>query len=298
MKELLPVLVTELFMTVVLSYIILYFYDRRELATFRQRSVVTLVLAMMGSMLNTLAYYLITNRDFLNTVISLNISMGVMSGTLITLLWLSSTDRASRPLTGRSTLVFAALLLYNEISMGVLVYTLAFGYTSASGINGGLPSFVELLSLGINSYLFIAPMLAEMLAVFLLRPSAGTHRIVLLTLILLAAFSPTIAGNDSFTQPGAFLVVLAMVVFIPALFRPIMREAAEYGHSGYNPLVWVFPVFVFTMAGVLFGIFYSGTFASSWVLYGTGMVSGMLFYFVYSLAPSGPQNHAGISSGN
>lgn len=292
MRNLPEVIATEILMTLLLSYLIIYFYDRRMESTFRQRSAITLILTMMGSMLNTLAYYLISNKDFLNTVIAVNISMAVMSFTLITLLWLSTFDRRERKLGNRSILIFALLLLYNEVSMGTFVYTLGFGYVLGQNSVGLFASFLDLLSLGINSYLFIVPMVAEMLVVFLLRSTGGSHRTVLTILIILSVISPTIAGNEYFVQPGAILELLAMAVAIPLLFHGMLHGSGDHSEIEKYRLVWIFPIMLVMMAGVLFGSFYTGPYSFSWAIYGAGMILSMIFYFAFSASYPYEMNRA------
>lgn len=280
-------MLTEVVMTAFLAYVILFAYDHRRTINFRQRALVLIALVMMGSMLNSLAYYLVSSRDFLSTIIAVNISMISMSVTLLVLLLQYATGKSQEQLRGSFTTTFAVLLVYNEISMGVFVYALAFGYNSVIVNGSALTDFIEILSLGVNGYLFIAPMVAEMSIFFLLRPVTGTHRIILLSLLITAAVSPTITGNYSFTQAGSLLVLIVMVAFVMLLIGRMMKEY-EFGSRKFR-LPWVFPIFLLMTIGTLFGSFYNGDFATKWAIYGASMVWGMAFYFVYSL---------GINDGN
>lgn len=281
MRNLLPVMITEVLMTALLSFIILFLYDRRSETSFRQRSALTLILTMMGSMLNTLSYYLVSDKSFLNTVIAVNISMAVMSGTLLSLLWLSTTDRVDRALHRKSMITFASLLLYNEVSMGTFVYILGFGFQLSNGAYYIPLSLIRIFSLGVNTYLFIVPMLIEMCVILFLRPSRGIHRIALAALVLLSLFSPTLAGSDAFTQPGAFIVILLMIIFIPLLLNGLFDPDKK---GEVQDMLWIFPVFLLMMGGVLMGVFLDSTYAFRWILYAVGMLWGMGFYFVYSFS--------------
>lgn len=279
MQNFLPVVLTEVLMTILLSYVIIYLYDRKFETTFRQRAIVALVLTMMGSMLNSLSYYIVTDKSFLNTVIAVNISMAVMSGTLIILLWKHSYDNSKRPMKSSSILTFSSLLIYNEVSMGIFAYFLGYGMVPSSLPHSILVMSMQILSLGVNSYLFIAPMVVEMCVVMILRPSHGIHKTALFALILISVFSPTLLGDNSFAQVGAFLVVIIMVLFIPLLLNKILSDSQNMETF---TLLWIFPIFLLMMSGVVFGVFYTGTFSLDWAIYGVSMLLGMAFYFAYS----------------
>lgn len=276
------VIITEVAMTLLLCYIILYTYDRRYDISFKERAIVTLVLVMMAGMLESITYYLISVRSFLNTIIAVNISMLTMSIALILLFWVFATKAKTRKLERSSIIAFAGLLIMNEVSMGVFVYTLAFGFTLSQGDLPLYTAITHLLSLGVNSYLFILPMITEMIVFFILRPVKGTHRLLLLALILTTLLSPTITGNEHFTQLGSIIVLGTMTFFLPIIFFSILRSFDGNIPRVVNNGMWIFPILLLMMSGTLFGALHNGSFAINWALYGGSMVWGMAYYFAYS----------------
>lgn len=279
------VLFTETAMTLFLAYIIIYAYDHRKNISFKEKALLFLALVMMGSMLNSLTYYLMAEKNFLDTIIAVNISMITMSAALLILLLQYTAGKLDKEPKRNFAAVFSSLLVYNEISMGVFVYSLAFGYNLTLSASSLPISMIDIFSLGVNGYLFIAPMVVEMSVFFFLRPVNGIHRIILLSLLLTAAVSPTIGGNYLFTMPGSLLILVLMVGFVIIIFGRMMKGYTYQAER--KETLWIFPIFLLMMIGVFFGSFYNGNFPFKWAIYGVSMIWGMSFYFVYSLNQSG-----------
>lgn len=277
------VVLIEVFMTAFLSYIILYTYDRRDSISFGKWAIVVLLLVMMAGMLQSIAYYFMTPKSFLDTIVAVNLSMIEMSFAIILLLWMYSGDKASTGLNRLSINVFAVLLVVNEISMGVLVYALGFGFSFHQDYMTLPGTFFATLSLAVNSYLFIIPMAVEMAVFFILRPVKGTHRLILISLVLLSLLSPTMLGNASSTTLGTLVTLLAMTIILPVVFKSILENdhvSQEKNGNVYHLLI--FPILLLMMFSVIFGSFLEYGFSLDWSLFAFSMLLSMGYYFSYS----------------
>ncbi len=278
MQNLVWVLGTIISMTAFLSLVLVYIYRNMGRFTFRQYSASVLILAMMGGMLNSIIYYLDNSHGFLDTVVAVNISMVEMTAAIIFLLWKAISGRKVATGRGFSTLV-STLILWNEISMGMLVFSLA--YPSAiSGYSGSALAFIPFfLGSSINTYLFIAPMAAEMTLLLILFHRKSGKFTLYLALIVMSALSPVMFSDGTFVVPGLLATTLAMIVFMVAFFEMIVRQKhsmREYMRSG---LSWIFLIFALMMAGEFLGTVMNYSFSVSWSFYAIGMLASMFFYF-------------------
>ena len=80
---------------------------------------------MMASMLNGITYYLDMPVNFVNTVIAFNLSMVEMTLFVVYLLWIASTRRRIDD-RNKMSLGVAGLVIWNEISMGLTLISLAY----------------------------------------------------------------------------------------------------------------------------------------------------------------------------
>ncbi len=283
MKSFVYALLTIVSMTVFLSYIIIYAHDRVESITFRQRSSLTFFLIMMGSMLNSLTFYVFAPSTFLNDVIASSISMIAMSVTVMILLSQRMLGQSRKGFSNRSVLSFAVLLLYNEISMGAFVYALTYGFLTIGWQSEFLVT-LEILSLSINSYLFIVPMLVEMAVLFLIRLPQKKKRTTLISIIILSVASPTMFHDPVWSHYAAIADVIIMAFIIPIiLLKNFSISTILTAGEGVWRDLQILPVLLLMMGGLLFGIFSTRPFAIAWTIYGIGMVWIMLFYFTYSI---------------
>ena len=280
MRDLAFVAVIEIVMTLFISYIIIYTHGNRDKFNFKSWALVTVLLVMMASMLNSITYYVATARTFLNTIVAVNFSMLSMSAAIILIFWFAISKK-SFLFNQKAKNTFILLLLWNEISMGILVYYLAFGMQYPSG-NLGL-DFLNFMSLGINGYLFIIPMAVEM-AVFLITVKPrSSHRNILLSLLAMAVLSPVLAGNTSFVGPGLFTEAAAMIIFMTILFEMVARGKLTLTNREMSDLSYLFLIFVLMTLGIFLGTVFVRPFGLSWSFFAASMVAGMAFYFKSSL---------------
>ncbi len=157
MENIVAVVLTEIFMTAFISYLIFFSLKRRPEFTYRDFSIAVIALSMMASMLDSITYYLAFPVTFLNAVIALNISMFEMSIAVIYLLWLSFSKKFigfNRSVS--TTIIF--LIVFNEVSMGIFLRLIGFGYYPTSTDYSLLSNVLSVISSSLNSYLFILPM--------------------------------------------------------------------------------------------------------------------------------------------
>lgn len=278
MQNLVWVLTTIISMTTFLSAVLVYVYRNMDKFTFRQYSVSVLILAMMGSMLNSIIYYLDNSPGFLDTVIAVNISMFEMTAAIIFLLWKAVSGRKTE--TGRGfSLLIASLILWNEISMGILVFSIAYP-GMITGYSGSTLSFIPyILSSSVNTYLFIVPMAAEMTFLLVLFHRKSEELPIFLSLVVMTVVSPVIAGSEISEIPGLVLTTFAMVAFMIFFFETIVRQKHSL-HKGYkNHMILLFFIYAVMMAGEFLGIVLNFPFALSWSFYAFAMTASMFFYF-------------------
>jgi len=284
-------LLTIVSMTAFLSYIILYAHDRAKSLTFRQQASMTFFLIMMGSMLNSLTFYVAAPSTFLNSVISSSISMLAMSVTVLVLILQRMLRPSIKGFTNRSVLSFAILLLYNEISMGAFVYALIYGFQAISW-HSWLFGILDIMSLSINSYLFIVPMVVEMVVLFILRSPQKHKRTILISILILSVASPTMLRDPVWYDFVAIIDVIIMTFIIPMIFFKNLPDTTfSPGDEADGDNFHILPVLLLMMGGLLFGYFSTQPFEIAWMIYGAGMAWMMLFYFTYSIGVKEIRSH-------
>lgn len=278
---------TEIFMTLFLSCLILYTYDRRDSITFRQWAVVVLLLVMMSGMLQTVAYYVISAKSFLNTVVAVNLSMFEMAAVLMLLLWQYPRYGNRSGLSRSSVSIFTVLLILNEISMGVFAYALGYGYNLNSGLSSVPMMLIRVVSLGVNSYLFIIPMVAEMAVFFLFRPVHGVHRLILFSLIIMSLLAPTMLGKSPLILYSTLLILPLMSGILPIILNRALRDIREsFMVRNITMVIWIFPIILLMMSGTLFGAFSKIDFALGWAFFAFAMLLAMAYYFSFTFQAS------------
>lgn len=278
MQNLIWVLTTVFAMTGFLSYVLVYINRNLKSLTFRQYSVSVLVLVMMASMLNSLVFYLDTSRSFIDAVVAVNISMVEMTGAILFLLWKVFTGKHASTGSGFAALI-ASLVLWNEISMGMLLFSLAYP-GSITGYTGSALSFIPFFfGSSLNTYLFIAPMAAEMAILLVLFHRKGETVPFYVVLIAMALASPVIAGGESSVIAGLIATTFAMITFMIYFFEMIVRKKHSMRRSTKKWLVWIFSLLAFMMLGEFLGTVLNYSFPVSWSVYATGMAASMFLYF-------------------
>lgn len=282
MQNLLAVVAVILVMTTFIAYTLAYLRKNSDNFNMKQLAYMVLVLSMMGSMLNSLNYYLVTARGFFNTIVAVNLAMFAMTIAIVYLLWISTQHNVTK-LTGKMAFGFSLLFAWNEISMGAFLFTIAYSpgeRLALSGTSGILGFFTS----GINSFLFVIPMVSEMLFILFYFREPLFKRIIFGSLLAMAAFTPSMIQNHAVS---GFLTVAftgAMVAFMIILFEWTANRRNTISANEMKKLQYLFIIFAIMSAGVFFGEIYAKPFYFAWAIYALGMVSGMVFYFHEALS--------------
>ena len=269
---------TAALMTVIISFFIVYIARNKERFSFKNVVASSLILTMMASMLNSLTYLIDTPSGFLNTIIAVNFSMVSMTIAIIAIFWSAVFGKYSE-VSQKISIMFSSLLAWNEISMGIFLYSLAFpGFLNQ--FNGNLLQILtNMFGLSLNYYLFVVPMLLEMISVVLLVKHSRFVNSILLAIFAMSLFSPTLFGNSVFIRIGSVLSVGVMVFFMTIFYELLAKRRTSMKVKEMNALSWLFLVFLLMMAGEFLGSMRFTPFGLGWFVYGISMVSAMLLYF-------------------
>ena len=278
MQNTIAVLSTAAVMTTIISFFIVYIARNKEKFSFKNVVVASLVLTMMASMLNSLTYLIDTPSGFLNTIIAVNFSMVSMAIAIIAIFWSAVFGKYSG-VSGRISTMFSLLLVWNEISMGIFLYSLAFpGFLGR--FNGTLPgAFENMFGVSLNYYLFIIPMLLEMLSVTYFIKHSRFVNSILLSIFTMSLFSPTLDGNSEFVWIGSTITVGVMLIFMIYFYELLSRRKTSMKLTEMKTLSWLFLIFLFMMAGEFAGSLDYTPFGLGWFIYGISMTAGMFLYF-------------------
>ncbi len=277
MENIIAVVLTEILMTAFISYLIFFSLKRRKKFTYRDFSIAVIALSMMASMLDSITYYLAFPVTFLNAVIALNISMFEMSVAVIYLLWLSFSKKfIGYNKSVSNTIIF--LIVFNEISMGIFLRLIGFGFYPTSSNYSLLSNVLSVISSSLNSYLFIIPMVVEMAVIISITVESSLNRLISLSIMIQSIFSPTFLGNESFVLPGIILGTGSMVIFMIIFYERISRGRTSLFPGDMAKMRNIFLLYTLMSASIFIGTLYHRPFLVGWVLYGIAMVVGMLFY--------------------
>lgn len=277
MENIVAVVLTEIFMTAFISYLIFFSLKRRPEFTYRDFSIAVIALSMMASMLDSITYYLAFPVTFLNAVIALNISMFEMSIAVIYLLWLSFSKKFigfNRSVS--TTIIF--LIVFNEVSMGIFLRLIGFGYYPTSTDYSLLSNVLSVISSSLNSYLFILPMVAEMVVIIAITVESSLNRLISLSIMIQSIFSPTLLGQENFVLPGTLLGTGSMVLFMIIFYEKISRGRTSLFPKDMVLMRNIFLLYTLMSASIFIGTLYHRPFYVGWSIYGIAMVVGMLLY--------------------
>lgn len=277
MENIIAVLLTEILMTAFISYLIFFSLKKRKKFTYKDFSIVVIALSMMGSMLNSITYYLSLPTTFLNAVIAVNISMFEMTIAVIYLLWQSFSKKFigyNRSVS--NILVF--LIVFNEISMGIFLRLIGFGFYPTSLNYSLLSNVLAVISSSLNSYLFILPMVAEMIVIIFVTVESSLIRLISISIMVQSLFSPTLLGQENFVLLGTLLGTGSMVLFMIIFYERISRGRNSLFPVEMTLMRNIFLLYTLMSSAVFIGTLYHSPFYLGWSIYGMAMVVGMLFY--------------------
>lgn len=260
-------------MTTVLS-VIFYLYHKKNSINFSFFAFTVLILSMMASMLDSLVFYIIEPKNFLDSVIAINISMEVMLIVVIMLGYISTKKQFKH--NNRHDIAVDIMMVWNEISMALFLYALIYPPNKVSSLY-----IIQMTSGGLGFYFFIIPMLVEMIFLFLI---AGENiRKIKMGVLLIASFlPPTFLGNTPYTQYFVIVQVMSMSIAITLLLwlGIVKMELKEQFMREF----WIVIVIIAAMlSATLTGISNFAGFFISWLPYGGVTITSMVYYFYLAL---------------
>ena len=222
MQNIFWVSLTIALMTISVGYVLIYLRNIAGSFSVRKLSYTVIFLTMMGSMLNSLTYYVATPTNFFNTIAAVNIAMMEMTVAVVYLLWISSRHRI-QAISGKIALGISLLMAWNEVSMGSLLFTIAYS-SHTRYIMSGSSGILGILVPGVNSYLFIAPMVSEMVFIFVYFKETRLKKVIFGSLIAMALSTPSMIENYQFRFIGTIMLASVMVAFMIPLYEWIANR--------------------------------------------------------------------------
>lgn len=268
------IVLTELIMTSFIIWIVAYLRKNYNNLTIRSFSVSVILLVMMGSMFDSLAYYMAMPKTFFNIVFAVNISMISMAIAIVYILWTAVKSRKYH-MGGGTALAFALILGWNEISMAIFLRLLGYYYHNIVTLSDYLSYF----SLSITSFLFLAPMIAEMLYFIGMRLAPSLSKRISTSLVLMQIADPAILGNSPIVVPMLIVYSVLMILAIYYSFSYIYRNRKSIESGGKRMVNWFIFIIAISTAGLLEPIIVSHPFGLSWLLFAISMMSSMVLYF-------------------
>ncbi len=280
MQNLPIVIFIEVAMTLFLIWVI--YYLRSDLSDLKLKtfSVSVFLLAMMASMFNGITYYLVAPSSFISTVLAVNFSMILMTVAIVYLLVIAARgDFAGISTSISGTLSF--LLVWNEVSMAILLRVIAFGIAGQNSFVYALSFF----SLSITSILFLLPMLTEMVVFIFLQLRSGIDKQIAISILLMQVADPIMFGNSPFISILLIAYSVFMIVSIVYFFRSVYKNRKIFdqsnGKRNKERNIAINFVFLFLLTSLSFigPVVLTGNFGLSYFVFAISMIIAMALYF-------------------
>ncbi|MHB1440139.1 MAG: hypothetical protein ACYCSO_05440 [Cuniculiplasma sp.] len=270
------IILTEVLMTPLIVFIIIYVSTRYSSMNTRGISLTLFFLAMMSGMLNSINYYILFPQGFLNEVMAINISMFEMT-IIISYILVSAFNGNIGRMTRTHSKWIAILVGWNEVSMALLLYSLAYGF----GNSGTLLNTVNILGAGVTNYLFTIPMIIEMLSLLYLRLHGGLSMRISIAIILMQATDPGLFGGTySFPLTIVFSIVMVAVLYLILSYTYRNRGKLE---DGWRKILNYFIFLILLSAiGLTASLIVPGPFGVRWIIFALSMAFSMVYYFLIS----------------
>lgn len=241
------IVLTEVVMTPLIVWIIDYTRKNMGQLGFRPYAISIVILVMMGSMLDAFFYYIVSPKDFFDTVLSATIGMVLMTAALVYIFWIAVNAKKSYT-SPMSVIGISGLITWNEVSMALLLFSLTGVHVSA---RGGL-LYVAYFGRSVTYYLFLAPMLVEMLYFLAFRLSPGFQRRFSLSVFLMqVADPPALAGPGKFVtiMLAAYAVLMVVSIYLLLSFVYKNRNSLTSGERQFMSLF--FAIFALSAIGIV-----------------------------------------------
>jgi len=220
-------------------------------------------------MLDSLTFYIIEPKSFLNSVIAINISMEVMSIAIASIAYFGSQNKFRYK--SKYDMIISLLVVWNEVSMAAFLYSLIYPPSKFQ-----LFYIVKMLSVGLGFYYFIIPMLIEMSYLALIINNR-IKRIKMITLLIASISPPTLFGDSAMVNYLIIVLVLAMSVAFLILFwegRIRMNIETNFLSEFKTVIILLVMMFIATVIGATD----ISEFYILWLPYGLVTVISMIYY--------------------
>ena len=288
MQNFIYILLTEILMTPLIVYFLYYtsvFFDHLNT---KKIALIMLILSMMSGMLNSINFYILFPKTFLDEVMAINISMFEMS-VILSYILLSAFNGNLKRMTKTHSKWISILIGWNEISMAILLYSFAYGF----GTEGVYLNIINLFGAGITNYLFTIPMIIEMVFLFSLKLHRGLSGRILVSIILMQASDPGLFGGQySLYLTGIFALVMVFSLYYTLTFINSERDKLEPGWAK-NFRYFVFFIFL-SAIGLISSAFIPGEFGVRWIIFSLSMGYSTIYYFLIALRYFDPGTPEGI----
>jgi|SRR5579875_1064984 len=261
-------------MTAFIIWAVAFTRDHSRGMSLRAFSLILLLLVMMGSMFDSLAYYFATPRSFLTAVLALNISMVAMTLAIVYLLWLAFREKSNHWGRG-SPIAFSLIVAWNEISMALFLWVLAYPSTvPLSAI-----SIADFFGSAVSGIFFYVPMVAEMVFFIAFSKAHKIGRRASAGILVMQLADPALAGTSEISAylVGAFSVLMVVALYI--LFSYIYTNRSRLEAGDREIATWFITIVVVSLAGLVEPLFITSPFGLSWLLFSISMIVAMVVYF-------------------
>ncbi len=272
------VILTEVLMTAFIIWVIRYMRTHAADFTIKVLAVSLLSLDMMGGMFDALLYYSVSGGGFFGSILAFNIAMLFMSVALV-YIFLTGIKTKITVLSKNRAMGMALVLVWNEVSMALFLRILAY-YTSGLSSTLQIPDF---FGLSITNFIFLAPMIAEMLFFILTFAGNGLERRILLAILLMQIADPALLGSSGPIIPLLIVYSILMLLAIYIIFSYVYRNRTNMGEHGRILVTWFIFIVVISAIGLAEPIVVTHPFGISWIIFAVSMVVSMLFYFLVVL---------------
>lgn len=295
------VILTEVLMTPFIVWLINYILIHAHSLSNVSYSVELILLVMMGSMLDSLVYYLATPPSFFSVVLAVSIAMLAMTSVIVYALWVITVKPVNKSLNRRQIIVFALFLVWNEISMGVFLRILAYPFSDLVDPQNILSYFGN----AITNYLFLAPMLAEMLFFLIVSMKKPLERRVAFSIFLMQVADPAMLGRSPAVVPlliSYAIIMLFVIIFTFSYMYRIRVSLKTYERRLFSLLILIISV---SAISLIIPVFITNPFGLSWFALALSMILSMFIYFEIVLGlftrfwghPSAPREMNSLLSG-
>ncbi len=278
------IILVELTMTPLIIWIIWFIRKMSDKITLKSFALSVFLVTMMASMLDSLAYYVVAQKTFLDLIVAVNINMFSMSLVIIYLLWIASVKH-SVSMTRAMSLSFALLLAWNEVSMALLLRVLGFHIQSLTSFQ----NYLDLFGLAVTNYLFLIPMIVEMAFFILTSMKSGIMKRTALALLLMQVADPAVIGNSTLVIPLLVAYSVIMILALYYVFSYVYRKVDEISAPEKNAVMWYVVVIGVSTVGLFQPAIISYQFGVAWSTFGISMIAAMALYFEIVLGRFSPQ---------